>query len=335
MTRITAVIPAWNKWELTEACLESLWRTTSRDVLDVLVVDNGSIDSTPDHLRSLAAQGLLRFLRNEENRGFAVATNQGIEQAPGDVLLLNNDIVAQDGWLEPLLGAFEVPGISGAGSMLLYPGGRWIQHAGVGIGHLKHRMKVWHDFQYRPIDQTPQARSDRDCMALTAACLLLKRSELQRVGVLDEGFRNGYEDVDLCLRMTTSGRKLRYCGGSTLIHHESVTVGRHQFEMENRTRLFGRWEGKISSSLSAKEVGWILKEADLRRDVFLGRLTPKKARILAWLVRRRGEHAQSAQWLALAGPRWRFWRGPDADERATALRSLGYAEMDSIRIAFR
>lgn len=336
MSKVTVVIPAWNKWELTRACLDSLERTTSREVLEILVVDNGSIDSTPGQLEELAGSGRLRFLRNSENRGFAIAVNQGIREAAGDVLLLNNDIVAQPGWLEPLLAELDSPDVSGAGSLLLYPTARWIQHAGVGMGYLKGRLKIWHDYQYRKVDDVPQARGRRDCLALTAACLMLKRSALDRFGGLDEGFRNGYEDVDFCLRVATGGGRLVYRGDSVLIHHESVTTGRHQYEMENRKRFFSRWEGRVESVLSSDEVRRRLDENEFRRGFMNGALTPGKARRLSRIVRARGAEQEAASWMRLAGPLWKFWRRTlPVSEIAKWSGALGYEGMDAIRVVDR
>ena len=328
MAKITAVIPAWNKWELTLACLESLERTTSRDELEILVVDNGSVDSTPSQLERLAKDGRLRYLRNDENRGFAVATNQGIQESPGDVLLLNNDIVALPGWFKPLATAIGSSAVSGAGSLLLYPNQKWIQHAGVGVGYLKGKLKVWHHFQYRPVEQNPEARDSCDYLALTAACLLLKRSELDRVGLLDEGFRNGYEDVDLCLRITTTGGRLRYCGNSELIHHESVTTGRHHHEMENRQRFFSRWTGVAPSKLANEQVWAALNEAGFRRDLIKGELDSKHMARLAKIVRARGESGQADLWQKIAGKKWFFWyRKPADNESAHCLERLGYGDL--------
>ena len=86
----TIVIPVWNQWELTRACLESLRPTLgTRD--RVVVVDNGSQDQTPAGLR---AYKWVEVITNETNRGFAVASNQGAARAEGEIVVfLNNDTV--------------------------------------------------------------------------------------------------------------------------------------------------------------------------------------------------------------------------------------------------
>ena len=86
----TVIIPAWNKLSLTQACVASLLETTSRDELDILVVDNGSEDGTAAWLEGQEACGHLRCIRNAQNLGFAKASNQGVQATCGDVIFMNN-----------------------------------------------------------------------------------------------------------------------------------------------------------------------------------------------------------------------------------------------------
>jgi len=242
MPAISAVIPTWNGLHLLEPCCRSLWETTSADELRIVVVDNGSTDGTVDWLREREAEGRLVAILNDANLGFARATNQGIRASDGDILLLNNDIVALPGWLEPLRDALRRdPRAAASGSLLLYPGRRLVQHAGVRIGRIDGQMKVYHPWQRRLLESVPEAREIHEMKAVTAACMLLRREALDEVGLLDESFVNGYEDVDLCLRLFERGWKLVYRGDSVLEHHESVTKGRHDREAENRALFFGRW----------------------------------------------------------------------------------------------
>src|SRR5438270_7219028 len=97
------VIPVWNQWEATKACLDSLRPTLGlRD--EVIVVDNGSQDATGAALR---AYPWLRIITNEQNRGFAVACNQGAAAATREIIvLLNNDTVLTRHWIEPLVAPF-------------------------------------------------------------------------------------------------------------------------------------------------------------------------------------------------------------------------------------
>src|SRR5439155_9652208 len=98
------VIPVWNEWQMTRGCLDTLRPTLGvRD--EVIVVDNGSRDATPNGLRSFP---WVKVITNEENRGFATACNQGLAAATNDaVVFLNNDTLLTPRWLDALLAPFE------------------------------------------------------------------------------------------------------------------------------------------------------------------------------------------------------------------------------------
>src|SRR4051812_40892456 len=98
------VIPVWNEWHHTRACLDSL-RPTLGVHDEVIVVDNGSRDATPTALRSYP---WLWVITNEENKGFAAASNQGLGALTGEVVVfLNNDTIVTPRWLDALLAPFE------------------------------------------------------------------------------------------------------------------------------------------------------------------------------------------------------------------------------------
>jgi GT2 family glycosyltransferase len=127
--QVTVVILAWNQWRLTERCLETL-AATDLDGAEVVVVDNGSTDETPERLEQIS---WVRTLRLPENLGFVRGNNAGIAAAaPGsDVVLLNNDIeLTQRDWLRRLAAcAHSAPDIGVVGCRLVLPDGRLL-HAG-------------------------------------------------------------------------------------------------------------------------------------------------------------------------------------------------------------
>ncbi|HSB36923.1 MAG TPA: glycosyltransferase, partial [Thermoanaerobaculia bacterium] len=131
--RVTLVILCWNRWELTRRCLETLHATTDLEGVDVLVVDNGSTDETPERL---AGYPWLRVLTLPGNLGFVRGNNAGIDAAEprADVVLLNNDVeFPEAGWLDRLqASAHAAPDIGIAGCRLVLPDGRLL-HAGTYI----------------------------------------------------------------------------------------------------------------------------------------------------------------------------------------------------------
>lgn len=232
---VSIVIPLYQRADLTAACLASLERTGTLERAELVMVDNASTDGTP----ALCAEwaGRATIITNPVNMGFAAACNQGVRAATGEVVvLLNLDTEVHDGWLDPLLEAVADPRVGVAGSRLLYPGGR-IQHAGMGV--MPGCITV-HIHRYVPGDH-PVVTRTRDLSIVTGACMALRRDLFLEVGGFDEGYRNGFEDTDLCLRLCARGLVARYCGDSVVTHHESMSPGRLDHDHVNGARFRARW----------------------------------------------------------------------------------------------
>ncbi|MDE7241303.1 glycosyltransferase family 2 protein [Desulfovibrio sp.] len=237
---VSVVIPVHGNFALTRDCLKSLARTAGQP-LEVIVADNGSTDETPRELRALGSAlfgPLFRHIRFEENRNFAPACNAGARAASADfVFFLNNDTVLTQGWLPPLLRRFRsVPRLGAAGPLLTYADGT-VQHLGVAF---KPGYKLGHLYKGLPATH-PLAQKRRFFKALTAAALLMPRGLFLSAGGFDEGFVNGYEDVDLSLRLTSAGLSLASVPESRVIHLESKTPTRFAHEEANGLRLLGKW----------------------------------------------------------------------------------------------
>src|SRR5205085_1204608 len=203
---------------------------------EVILVDNASNDQTGQLLAELS--GNVRVIRNEQNLGFAKACNQGAAVACGrHLVFLNNDTIPLRGWLRALVDAADTrPDCAIVGSKLLYPDGT-IQHAGVVFNHLG---QAYHLYAHLPGD-FPGANHARELQVVTAACMLIRREAFAAAGGFDEGFRNSFEDVDLCLRIREQGGRVLYEPKSVLFHLESQSAGRHAHEAENGARLVKRW----------------------------------------------------------------------------------------------
>ncbi len=234
--RCSVVIPVWNRAELTAQCLDALRSLRMATSCEVIVVDNGSTDATS---RVLAEREWVRVIRNERNLGFAVACNQGARAARGGyVLFLNNDTLPLAGWLDALVVALDAdPGAGIAGPKLLYPD-RSVQHAGIAIS----RDHACPYLIYRGVaEDDPKVNRRRTLHAVTGACLLIRRALFRELGGFDEGYRNSFEDVDLCLRATALGWRVLYEPASVLFHLESQTPGRSDHDRANLERFRARW----------------------------------------------------------------------------------------------
>ena len=237
---VSVVIPVHGNFTLTRDCLRSLARSTD-GAPEVIVVDNGSADATPRELPALGRalfDDKFRYIRFEENRNFAPACNAGAREAAGDfVFFLNNDTLLSSGWLPPLLRRFRsVPRLGAAGPLLTYPDNT-VQHLGVTF---KPGFKLGHLYKDLPADH-PLAQKRRFFRALTGAALLVPRELFLSCGGFDEEFINGYEDVDLGLRLSAGGLRLASVPESRIIHLESKTPNRFVHEEANGLRLLGKW----------------------------------------------------------------------------------------------
>ena len=264
--RVSIVIPVYNKLEFTRTCLQALQANTPADLYETIIVDNASSDGTEEFLNQTATA--VRTIRNQANQGFARACNQGAAAAhAGLVLFLNNDTEPQPGWLEHLLQILDDDSaVSAVGSKLLYPDGT-IQHAGILIVEdhpSSDPLVAINAHQGRPSD-FPLANHPLTIQALTAACLLVRKTALLETGGFDEEYWNGYEDVDLCFKLREKGGRLVYQPESVIVHHESQS-GPERFRMarQNIERLHAKWLGKVHPDLiieldgAAKETGYVL-----------------------------------------------------------------------------
>ncbi|HLH52263.1 MAG TPA: glycosyltransferase [Verrucomicrobiae bacterium] len=263
MPLVTIVIPTFNNLPLTKQCLASIYQDSSWNALEIVIVDNGSTDGTRVFLGNEEQAGRLRAILNETNKGFAHACNQGARAARGKyVIFLNNDTEVRPGWLQPLVGTAEADNAVGAvGAKLLFPDNT-IQHAGVVLlddRKLGDPLLARHVFE-RAAHDHPGANRPMCYQALTGACLLVPAKLFQDLGGFDEGYWNGYEDVDLCLRIAKAGRLCVYQPACVVLHRESQS-GPERFRKtrENVARLHQKWLGQVNVDFIAGLEGAFVK----------------------------------------------------------------------------
>jgi GT2 family glycosyltransferase len=237
--RQSVVIPVFGRAALTERCLETVLATVPAGT-EVVVVDDASPDET---LAVLAAFGeAIRVVALPHNGGFARACNSGAAAARGDLLVfLNNDTEPQPGWLDALLAyADSNPGADVVGAKLLYPNGS-VQHAGVVFGQDGYPH---HLYAGLPADH-PAVNRSRPLQAVTAACMLVRRTAFEGAGGFDDGYENSLEDVDLCLRLGERGGSVHYCHSAELLHLESASRGRQDRFETSLDRYRERWRQRV------------------------------------------------------------------------------------------
>ncbi|MFL6527216.1 MAG: glycosyltransferase [Chthoniobacterales bacterium] len=254
---VSIIIPTRDRRELLQRAVESIFARTDYSRLELLVVDNESRET--ETLEYLATLGELpavdvRVLQSGGEFNFSKLNNLGVSQARGDVIaLVNNDIeVTNAGWLSEMVSHALRPEIGAVGARLRYPNGT-IQHAGVilgagGIGNHAH-IGIRDESGY-----FSRAHLIQNFSAVTAACMVLRKSVYEQVGGLDEtNLAVAFNDVDLCLRIVEAGYRIVYTPYAELIHYESSSRGfedthekRARFLAENEF-MHAKWREKIEN----------------------------------------------------------------------------------------
>jgi GT2 family glycosyltransferase len=272
------IIPVYNKAAYTARCLRSILREVDTVKNEIVVVDNGSRDETPLLLTRL--QPFVKVIKNESNRGFVEACNQGGLAARGRYLVfLNNDTAASPGWLRGLVGTAEADGRVGAvGSLLLFPDGR-IQEAGA---------IIWRDGATylcgfgRPPDSR-RFQFAREVDYCSGASLLVRKELFERLGGFDQRYAPAYyEDADLCMGLRALGYKVVYQPSSRLVHYHGVTAGSdtetdfEQIKLINRAKFVAKWRGvlerdhlpysrlNVARAVSRRSLLWMLPPPAVR-----------------------------------------------------------------------
>lgn len=229
--RASVIVVTFGALEATQACVASLLEKTAYADWELIVVDNGSSDGTPEYLRGLAQRyPLVKIVLNETNRGFAAANNQGIRMATGRfIVLLNNDTVVTHGWLGRLLRHLDDPRIGLVGPVTNVAG---------------NEARVAADYQDLAemeafADRYTRAHAGRvfDIPMLAMFCVAMRRSLVDQVGLLDERYEVGmFEDDDYARAVKALGYRV-VCAEDIFIHH----VGRAAFgrlDAETYRRIF-------------------------------------------------------------------------------------------------
>ncbi len=238
---VSIVIPVFNKLELTRDCLTAIKANTSGSY-EVIVVNNASTDGSTEFLREQEKSGAIRHILNSENQGFARGCNQGAQAARGSlVLFLNNDTKVTPNWLDAMVQASKRPGVGIVGAKLLYADNR-IQHAGIGFinGIPDHPNRF-------ASANAPEVNQFRELDMVTAACLMIPRELHLKLAGFDESYRNGVEDIDLCIRARAAGWKVVYEPKATVYHLEGQSAGRFDHVNENLKIFFTRWGKSFDS----------------------------------------------------------------------------------------
>ncbi len=256
--KVSIIIPTKDKTDLLRVCIDSIVDRSSHQNYEILVIDNNSAEKEFfDYMDACKAKlgDKFKCITAAVPFNFSKLMNIGAAESTGDYLvLLNNDteVISPD-WMEGMMEQAQRPSIGVVGVKLLYPNDT-IQHAGVvmGLGGAAGHVLVGEDrdgpgyFNYVNLIS--------NYSAVTAACVMVKKSVYEEVEGFDEKFTVEYNDIDFCLRVKETGRNNIYLPHVELYHHESISRGHPHATKESYDRhikevgfLKNRWENYIEN----------------------------------------------------------------------------------------
>ncbi len=224
---VAILIPSRNHGRRLKTAIDSLAKTTYQN-FRIYVIDNASDDpATLQYLASLTHRVL--WIPNQNDQfSYAAINNAAVSMIDDDLIVfLNDDIeVINPRWLSQMVGWSQLSGVGAVGARLLFPDGR-IQHAGIvhgfneGLGgHAFRFLPWWHGGTFN------LARVSRNCLGVTAACMLTPRKLFLELGGFDESrFAVAYNDADYGMRVVDAGYRCVYCAEAELYHHEGLSRG--------------------------------------------------------------------------------------------------------------
>jgi GT2 family glycosyltransferase len=292
---ISFIIPLFNHMAHTQAMLVSLLATIPTSLpYEIILVDDFSTDGTRAWLSTLSAP-YIKSLLNPRNLGYAKTNNIAATVATGDVLaLLNNDLLFSPGWLELMLHTLLSPVLNAGlvGNVQYRVADGALDHAGVVLNANAQFVHVQ--------SLAKEAPAFNKSLAVTGACVLLRKADFEAVGGLDESFVNGCEDIDLCFKLRAAGKAIYVVNHSHIRHHVSLSRKVNTLQNQRNSRaLFSKWRKEIKQELTSVWAKLLSGGPHAYADQISGQLSPiflstpqTAARVLAEAMLQREE----AQW---------------------------------------
>lgn len=235
---VSIIVPTRDAPALIRQCVESVLGRSSYPNIELLVIDNQSVDPEAlAYLSTISNREEVRVLRYDHPFNYSAINNFAVQQARGDVIcLLNDDTeVITPGWIEEMLGQLQQSNVGVVGAKLLYPNGT-IQHGGIllGVGDVAIHAHAFLDRE--DPGYMGRAMLAQDLSAVTGACLMVRRSLYLDLGGLNEDdFPVAFNDVDFCLRARARDWRVVWTPFAELYHHESES----RRKQPSRSRIRG------------------------------------------------------------------------------------------------
>ena len=226
--KVSIIIPTKDNVNILKRCIESILNTTEYKNYNIIIIDNKSVErQTFEYYRHLTDIPKIKILKFDNEFNFSAINNYAISTIDSEyILLLNNDIeILTSEWMSCMLEHAQRKEVGAVGAKLLYPD-RTIQHAGaiLGIGGV-----AGHSHKYFPAFNPGyfcRIQMVQNLSAVTAACMMTKKSVFEEVGGFDEkNLAIAFNDVDYCLKLRRKDYLIVYTPYAELYHHESLSRG--------------------------------------------------------------------------------------------------------------
>ncbi|MBT1064917.1 glycosyltransferase family 2 protein [Bowmanella sp. Y26] len=241
---VSLIIPTRNAWQLVKSCIESILTLNSYQHFEILLVDNNSDEvESLTYFEQISEHPKVRLLKYPGAFNYSAINNYAARQCRGEIIgLVNNDIeVISEHWLASMVAQVMRPEIGCVGAKLLYSD-KSVQHAGVIMGYGGGAGHAHKFFAADAPGYMQRLVASHNVSAVTAACLLVKRADFEKVGGLNEqDLKVAFNDVDFCLKVRELGRRNLFCAEALLFHHESVSRG-----AEDTPEKMQRFESEVA-----------------------------------------------------------------------------------------
>jgi GT2 family glycosyltransferase/glycosyltransferase involved in cell wall biosynthesis len=243
---VSIIIPAYNQWDYTHACLDSIFKNSGDIKYEIILADDNSTDDTKFAEKLIKN---VKIIRNENNLGFLFNCNNAAKYAKGKyILFLNNDTLVQADWLKWLIKPLEEKADVGlTGAKLVFSTGQ-LQEAG-GIV-----FKDGSAMNYGREDNPDQSQYNylKDVDYCSGACICIRKELWDKLKGFNTQYAPAYyEDTDFAMQIRAIGYRTIYQPKSVIVHFEGIsngidlTAGIKNMQQKNQSVFFEKWKAEL------------------------------------------------------------------------------------------
>lgn len=265
MVDLSFIIPSWNTRELLRQCLNSIYKNRPNLSFEVWVIDNASTDGSVDEIPELFPE--VKLVKNSKNLGYAGANNQAARSAEGaNFLLLNSDTVIHLNAVDELFEYLSThANVAAVGPKLLNGDGSLQISASPGPSLGREFWRLFHLDHFIPIGHYPRSKfitsQPLSVEVLLGACIMVKKSVIDQIGLFDEEYFMYSEEVDLCERIRKKGWALHWLPGPEVTHFGGMSTRQDSERMflelyRNKIKFFRKHRGEVQTEIY-RSIIWV------------------------------------------------------------------------------